>query len=75
MNRLSPEIISGLQFAVSEHGLPEHPAELLPDKDCISCLLCITLHATHITSLPFWNLPPDSSYKVKQRELHGALVS
>lgn len=48
-----------------ERGPPEHPVKLLPDKDCISCLLCITLHAAHITSFPFWNLSPDSSYKVK----------
>ena len=50
----------------------KHPAELLPDKDCISCLLCNTLHAAHITSFPFWNLPPDSSYKVKRE---GELLS
>lgn len=54
---------------------PKASAELLPDKDWISCLLCITLHLAHITSFPFWDLPPDSSYKVKHKgELHWVLV-
>lgn len=68
MDRLSSETVFGRKFAVPVNRCHQKPsAELLPDKDCISCLLRIALHLAHITSFPSWGLPPDSSYKVIRR--------